>query len=72
VSSFALQSILVEDGRFQVSYIDPDSRSPHGVEVHTPVIILSPALDAEMAELTDAALQLVTAWGGLMRESPGP
>lgn len=72
MTGFALQSIVCEDRRVQVSYTDPEARGPHGVEVRTAVINVDGALEAELAELTDAALQLVTAWLGLMRESPGP
>lgn len=65
---FVLHSVLCEGPTVQVSYSDPAGRGPHGFKIGTCVITLSPALEHEMAELTDAALQLVTAWEGLMRE----
>lgn len=72
---FVLQSLLVGDGRVEVSYYDEQERGPHGITIHTAVITLDGSLDAEMAEVVDAALQLVTAWAGLQREHrarPGP
>lgn len=67
---FVLQSIVVADDRMEVSYHDPATITPHGLTISTAVINLGTgALDAEIAELYDAALQLVTAHGGLQREA---
>lgn len=73
MSTIVLQSIVVDEGRVQVSYFDPAGVGPEGVDMRVAVINThSGAYDAEMAEITDAALQLVTAWEGRRREFPGP
>jgi hypothetical protein len=70
MAGFVLHSVLCEGPTVQVSYSDPAARTAHGTEIRTCVINLSPELDPAVAELTDAALQLVTDWQGLMREVP--
>jgi hypothetical protein len=67
---FVLHSVLCEGPTVQVSYSDPAARTPHGTEIRTCVINLGPDLEAAVDELTDAALQLVSDWQGLMREVP--
>jgi hypothetical protein len=64
--------MLFEGPQVQVSYSDPSGRGPHGFKICTCVIVLSADLEAELAEVSDAALQLVTAWEGLQREAPVP
>lgn len=65
---FVLHSILLEGPQVQVSYHDSDAKGPSGFEIRTPVMVIDSRLQAELAEVSDAALQLVTAWAGLMRE----
>lgn len=78
-STIVLQSIIFEEDRVQVSYIDPAGQGPFGVEIRTPVILTSSGdFDPELAELTDAVEQLLMAWEGRRREGlrtkrpPGP
>lgn len=71
-AGFVLHSVLCEGPTVQVSYHDPANVTPHGFTIVTEVITMSPDLEVELGEVNDAALQLVTAWAGLMRETrPG-
>lgn len=69
--SFVLHSIMVGDTEIQLSYSDPEAADAHGTEIHTAIITVEPALASEIAELGDAAEQLLAGWRGLRRES-GP
>lgn len=71
-AGFVLHSVLCEGPTVQVSYHDPSGASPYGFEIRTAVITMTPDLEVELGEVNDAALQLVTAWAGLMREPPRP
>lgn len=72
MAGFVLHSVLVEGPQVQVSYHDPAGAGPYGFEIRTAVITLTPDLEAELAEVNDAVLQLVSAWSGLMRQPPAP
>lgn len=62
-----VQNIAFDTHQVQVTYFDRDSEGPHGLELRTAVIVTA-GLDAELAEVNDSVLQLITAWEGLRRE----
>lgn len=62
------QSLVLADGQAHLTYLDPDSQSPHGLRIETAVMNLD-SLEAELAEVVDAMLQLLGAWEGLQREA---
>jgi hypothetical protein len=62
------QSLVLADGQAHLSYLDPESRGPHGLVINTAVMDLD-VLGPELAEVTDAFLQLLSAWEGKQRES---
>jgi len=74
MAGFTLHSVVVGDTEIQLTYSDPDARTSAGMEIPTAVMsgAVVPALAAEVAELTDAAEQLLASWKGLMREAAGP
>lgn len=67
--AIVLHSIMVGESELQLSYADPESADAHGTEIHTALITVQPALASEIAEIVDAAEQLLAAWRGLRRDS---
>jgi len=69
--TFILHSIMVGTEEVQLSYSDTEATDAHGTEIHTAMIVVEPAIQAELAELRDAGEQLLAAWKGTRRET-GP
>ncbi len=69
--ALVLHSIMFGTEEVQLSYSDTEEADAHGTVIHTPMIVVEPAIQAELAELRDAAEQLLAAWKGMRRET-GP
>lgn len=65
-----LQSIVYDTGRVHVTWMDPASEDEWGVDLRVSVINVRPELESHLAELADAAEQLVAEAAALKRQRP--